>query len=882
MNRLTTAGLALVATLATFAAPVLAQSRTGTLHVVVQDQSGAVVPGAVVQVRGAERANAAVVRNDLVSDGRGVAVASDLTPGKYAVEVAFPGFETRVLPEVRVRAGENRQVAMLAIQKLDESMTVGRDPATSASDPKNDRFGTTLSKDQIEALPDDPDEMEKVLKEMAGPGASIRVDGFTGGKLPPKSQIRSIRMAQSMFAAENHSGGMSFVDITTQPGMGPVRGSLDFMFRDDSLNARNAFVDQKGPEQTQQYTLNMSGTLLKERTSFSFSAGGASLYDSANIYVGTPGGPATGAVRRPSDRVNFNGRIDHALTRSHTLRGNYQQNASEQSNLGVGSFDVATRAYSQRSDDRLFRLSENGPWSKALFGETRLQVHWTTTEASSAEELPTVRVLDSFTTGGAQQAGGREATEIEYATNVDWARGKHAVRFGTLVEGGWYRSDTRTNYLGTYTFNSLAAFEAGLPSNYTRRVGDPLVTYSQWQAGFYVQDDWRARKNLTVSAGVRQELQTNLDDKWNLSPRAGLTWSPFRNGKTTVRVGAGLFHDWLDATTFEQTLRVDGARQQDQVIRFPGYPDPFAGGAFTEVLPTSKYMLSSGLVMPTRAMLNVGINQQLTPMMGLNLSYTRTNGYDRFRGRNVNAPLGDGSRPDPSLGNVTQVESTARMTGDQLNVGFNMNIPARRTFLFANYSWINQRNDADGPFSLPADNYSLAGEWGPAAGVPHYFFSTMLNTSLPKNVRLGLSGTARGGTPYNITTGLDTNRDTVFNDRPAGVSRNSATGKGMWDVAARVSYAFGFGERQAASGMPGGPIMIVQRVGGGAGDMLGALGGGGAENKRIRFEVYASVSNVFNHVNPVGYSGVMTSQFFGEPTASLPARKIDLGVRIGF
>ena len=58
----------------------------------------------------------------------------------------------------------------LAIQKLDEIVSVGRDPATSASDPSNDRFGTTLSKDQIEALPDDPDEMEKVLKEMAGPG----------------------------------------------------------------------------------------------------------------------------------------------------------------------------------------------------------------------------------------------------------------------------------------------------------------------------------------------------------------------------------------------------------------------------------------------------------------------------------------------------------------------------------------------------------------------------------------------------------------------------------------------------------------------------------------------------------------------------------------
>ena len=76
-------------------------------------------------------------------------------------------------------------------------------------DPRGSAFSTVLTREQIEALPDDPDEMERVLKAMAPPGATIRVDGFTGGKLPPKSQIRSIRLPRmDMFAAQNH-GGMS-------------------------------------------------------------------------------------------------------------------------------------------------------------------------------------------------------------------------------------------------------------------------------------------------------------------------------------------------------------------------------------------------------------------------------------------------------------------------------------------------------------------------------------------------------------------------------------------------------------------------------------------------------------------------------------------------
>ena len=301
-----------------------------SLRIIVKDPSGAVVPGALVQVNGTEERTASISRMDLPSDGQGVATATGLTPGRYAVEVSFPGFETLSIADVRVRPGDNRRDAVLKIKKLDETVSVGRDKATVASDPTNDRFNTVLSKEQINALPDDPDEMERVLKEMAGPGATIRVDGFRGGKLPPKSQIRSIRFSRDVYAAENHMAGMVFVDIVTQPGMGPLRGSMDFLFRDDSLNARNAFQSQKGPEQTQQYTLNLSGTLRKERTSFSLSAAGASLYDSANVFADTVTGLRTNSVRRPSDRINFNGRLDHALNTSHTLRANLQQNSNQQ------------------------------------------------------------------------------------------------------------------------------------------------------------------------------------------------------------------------------------------------------------------------------------------------------------------------------------------------------------------------------------------------------------------------------------------------------------------------------------------------------------------------------------------------------------------------
>ena len=878
------ASMAIACLLATTVPSAAGQrAETGTLRVVVKDPSGAVIPGALVQVKGAEDRTAAVTRNDVLSDGQGVAVADALPPGRYAVVVTFNGFETLTIPDVRVRGGDNKRDAVLKIQKMEDSVSVGRDKATVASDPNNDRFNTVLSREQINALPDDPDEMERVLKEMAGPGATIRVDGFRGGKLPPKSQIRSIRFQRDAYAAENHMAGMVFVDIVTQPGLGPLRGSMDFLFRDESLNARNAFQPEKAPEQTQQYTMNLSGTLRKERTSFSLSATGAALYESANIYADTATGLQNQSVRRPSDRMNFNGRLDHAVNTSHTLRTNLQTTNNETDNLGVGGFDLEERAYSRTNEEALLRISESGPWSRTLFGESRLQVRRQLSSSRSDLERRTTRVLDTFTSGGAQQAGGRQATDIEWATNMDWARGKHAVRFGTLIEGGWYTSDNRTNYLGTFVFPSSADFDAGRPASFTQRIGDPRVEYSQWQAGFFVQDDWRARSNLTVSAGLRQEFQTHLDDGVNLAPRVGVTWSPFKNGKTTVRGGGGIFYDWLESEIYEQVLRVDGERQRDLVVTNPGYPDAFLG-ATGEILPASKYMLADNLVMPKRVMANVGISHQFTPTFSSNISYSRSRGYDRFRGRNVNAPL-DGVRPDPTVGNITQVESTASMRGQTLSGGVNFNIPARRLFLFANYAWIKQESDADGAFGLPANNYDPAAEWGPVAGLPRHNVSAMFTSALTKTVRLSLGGSWRSGTPYNITTGHDDNGDTVFNDRPTGVGRNSARTEMMWDVNGRLSYAFGFGKKPASDGGAGtGTVIVTHRVnvgGAGGGDIAGAFGGG-AEDKRIRFELFASASNLFNAVNRIGYSGVMTSPFFGEATAAMPGRRIDLGVRVGF
>ncbi|MGH9311604.1 MAG: carboxypeptidase regulatory-like domain-containing protein [Vicinamibacterales bacterium] len=853
----------------TLAAPGLAQApASSTLRVTVFDPSRAVIVGAQVRV-----VDAAGAVRTLQTGDRGEAIFEGLAPGRYTVRAESPGFEPGELTDVRVRGRNTRREMQLAIQRVAEDLVVGRDPREARTDPRGDSFATVLTPEQIAALPDDPDELEEALREIGGPGAVMRVNGFRGGRLPPKSQIQSIRFRRNIYAADTHEAGFIMVDISTKPGATSWRSSMDVGIRDDSLNARNAMAPRKGEEAQQRLGISLDGPLRKDRTSIAFNTDGITSYDSATIVAATPDGTISDVFRRPMDRVNFGARLEHTLTPSHTLRAEFQRGTTDQDNLGVGNYDLQSRGYSTTQWNQVFRLAESGSVGKRGFNELRFQALARSINATPFTTVPTVQVLNAFTDGSAQIAGGRKTTAFELADNFDYSSGRHAVRAGFLLEAARYRSDEVRNPWGTFMFSSLHTYEAGRPATFSQRVGDPLVEYSQVQFGWYVQDDIRARKDLTVSVGLRHEVQSHLDDWRNFAPRGGVLWSPFRDGRTTFRAGGGLFHEWYEAAIYEQTLRVDGVRQQDLVVSDPGYPDPFAGGGPASI-PPGRIQSAPDLEMPTILQTSVGVERRVGTGGQLNVSYLNVRGWDILRGINVNAPV-DGVRPDPTLGNITQIESNARSRTDMLSVNFNYNRMPSRMFVALNYTLARLRNESDGALSLPMDNGNPHGDWGPAPNDIHHRLTGLFNVPIWKRLRLGSTFRVASAPPYNITTGFDDNGDTVLNDRPAGVGRNSARGNTQVDVTARLSWTFGFGQRTQTEG---GPQVQIVRAGADlpAGGPLMGVGG----NERVRFELFAAFQNFLNRTNLVGFSGVMTSPFFGEATSALPGRRIELGVRI--
>ena len=277
--------------------------NAATLRVTVVDPSGAVIVGARVHVADASADTGA----------RGDAVFAAIEPGRYTIQVEAAGFEPATIRDVRVRSGENRRDVKLAIARLAETVQVGRDPRERASDPRSDAFATILSQQQIDELPDDPDEMEQALREMAGPGAVLRVNGFRGGRLPPKSQIQQIRFRRNMFAADAHEPGLIAVDIVTKPGMDSWRGSTSLGFRDAALNARNAFAPTKGDEQHERYGFALNGPLWKQHTSLSLSADGTDAFDTRTIVAALPSGYFADSIRKPNAALNVTARLEHAL-----------------------------------------------------------------------------------------------------------------------------------------------------------------------------------------------------------------------------------------------------------------------------------------------------------------------------------------------------------------------------------------------------------------------------------------------------------------------------------------------------------------------------------------------------------------------------------------
>ena len=838
-------------------------TREGRVQVTVVDPSNAVVPGATVTLQPIESPGQPSTM-PVTADDKGIAVIDHVAPGRYSVHAEFPGFDPGLLPDVRIRAGDNKQVVILPLAKLEQTVTVGRDSQEAAADRHGSEFGTELAPEQVDALSDDPTELAQQLADLGGPDAVIRVDSFEGQQLPPKAQIKSVHVVRDQFAAEAAQPGTTFIDVVTQPGVGPIRGLMNVSFRNTGMTAKSPFVSTRGPEQAENYNGNLGGSLLKGKTSFSASIRGQTQYTTPLINVALPTGGFLSQVsnlRTQNDQMNASVVVDQALTRDQTLRVSYNADRIRISNLGVGSFNLADRAYTGHQYVHTVRVQEAGPLGRRAFLNTRLAVGRYELQFDSATQAPAIVVQDAFISGGAQQTGGPIGIQTTLISDLDYVRGINSWRAGVQIDVYRMHSDLNNNYLGTYTFSSLDAYNAGQPLLYTRTIGNPHIHYGTFQLGSYVQDDVRLRKGLTLSPGVRYSLEPAVSDRLAFEPRFGITWAPWADGKTTFRASAGIFHGFRQRYIIEQSTHFDGAHQQEILVLNPSYPDPGSAGL---VAPSDRYLVGDNFHLQQNLRYSAGVDRVISPRVKVNVLYNYIHLQQQARGENLNAPL-DGVRPDPLFANVIAAVTDAEIRRHEIYVNSTISLAApsptlnrdrfnwRRIQATAGYTMIHARNNSDGPFSPPPSG-TPATEWGPGGQDAPYRFNVILTATQFRNFTQAITWIANSGYPYTLTTGFDDNHDGIVNDRPPGVGLHSLRTPGQSTINARFTYAW------ILRDTPNVPNA----------------------QPRYRINLFASVNNLTNHANPIGFSGVLTSPFFEQATAVMNPRKVDVGMNVSF
>lgn len=841
--------------------------QTNSLYIIITDQNSAFVPSVVVRLKDEKE----LIKELKKSESESV-FFSKLLPGKYVLEVEAKGFKP-ISREIEIKVGRNDITVKLEIVEIVENVEVDRDLQEKALDPREGVFSNFLTKDQLDALPEDPEELEKELKNQFGQDAVFQVDGFTGGKLPPKSQIASIRITRSSFDAEYHQLGATFIDIITKAGGSKWNGSVSFNFNDESFNARNPFAIARFPVQQRNFSAFFSGPIIKGKTSLFVSAFGNNSYRQENIIAALPSGNINDSVRSTTNFLYPSIKLSHNLSKTKTLNISYNGRISDSENLGVGEFNLPDRAFDSKILNHQFRASQSGYIGKRFLNEFRFQFTDETAKTTPTSDETAIIVLDAFNTGGAGNQSESRKQNLWFANNLLFGLGKiHAMKIGGLVEFERQSSESATNQNGTFTFSSLENFTLNRPSTFTQRLGLRKVNLSQTQIGAFVQDDIRLHKSFMLSVGLRYEWQNNFRDFNNFSPRVGFTWSPYRTGKTTFRGGAGIYYNWFETNSLAAILSQGITQPTETVIINPGFPNPFESGT-SRILPQSYWQKADDLKNPYIFLASIGVQQQLNTRTSFSLLYKYQKGVHQLRSRDINAPF-NFIRPNSEFGRVVQIESSGFFIQNSLNANFRGNLSKTINYSI-DYTLSKNVNDNNGIFSLPSDNYNLRLDRAVSNLDQRHRLYASVFWRIRKNLNLSTSFIANSPLPYTITTGFDANGDTIFNDRPFNLERNSERGAWRKQIDTSLSWTIGLVKRK--DGQTGAPGMIV------ISSAEAASGDIGIDTRyKYSLKLYSTAYNVFNFTNFTNFVGVQTSPFFRQPIAADSPRRIEFGLRLTF
>ena len=807
-----------------------AQTGTGTLRGTLVDPSRGAVVNTPVQVTTPGGQTLTTTTNDV-----GVYELRDLAPGAYTVEVTAKGFAPYKKEGVQIAAGQTQQLNItLALQSEQEQVTVSGEALSLDTTASANASAVVLTEKELEALPDDPDELQQDLEALAGPsagpnGGQMYIDGFTAGQLPPKSSIREIRINQNPFAAEYDKVGYGRIEILTKPGTNQWHGQISVNKNDAAFNAQNPFATTNAGYESTQIEGNIGGPLSK-KASFFFNTDDRDIHDQSLVSaftlpfnctsqgLGFAESLCSQSLSSPRTRFNGGPRVDYQLTKNNTLSARFQFFRNNATDSGVGGLTLPTSAYDVLTTEQTLQLTDTQVIGSRTINETHFQYRRESGTENPYSTLPELDVLGAFT-GGGNSLGTTDDHEnlYELQNYTSIAFGKHFVKFGARVRA-MHDANTATGsqsagFNGVFTFSSLSNYATteqdlanGLslaairalgfgPTQFSLITGNPYASVSMVDASPYVQDDWRMRPNITVSYGLRLETQDHISDHADLAPRLGVAWGLGGTKavpKIVLRAGWGIFYDRFPPNLVLEAGRQNGVNEQELIISNPNFFCPNSLAACPAIntlqgtsVPTI-YQIAPNLHAPMLMQTAVSVERQLSKAANVSISYLNSRGWRQLVTNNVNSPVLPGTEiatpacVPPAAGNCgvypngigeNIYQYESAGIFRQNQLVLNTTIRAgAKLSLNAYYSLNYADSDTAGANSFASNPYNLMADYGRAAFDIRSRFFVGGTITVPFGMRLSPFLVASSGSPYNITLGQDLIGSSLLNQRPTFAS----------------------------------------------------------------------------------------------------------------
>lgn len=813
------------------AAPAAPAQTTGGLRGQVADPSGAVIPGATIVAL----TTAGKTAGRATSDNGGVYTIHGLAPGTYSVMVVAPGFAAYSVPGIAIAAGQMKnlnpslqiQVEQQEVQVQAENTTIGTAADANAS-------AVVIKGADLDALSDDPDELQNELQALAGPsagpnGGEIYIDGFTGGQLPPKSSIREIRVNQNPFSAEYDRLGYGRIEIFTKPGTDKMHGQAQIAGNDSSFNSQNPIL--QGVTEPSYSSWNLHGSVggpITKSSSYFVSVFSRSqqnesileaidpttvqLVTNADGSTTATGTQVNEAIGNPTSRLDLSPRLDLQLGQANTLTVRWEYNRSVSTDGGLNPLSLPEQAINVNNQDNTLQLSDSLVLSKNLVDDIRFQYRRIRDNQSATSSLPSYGVQGSFSNGGSSsQTVVDHENDYELQNYFSGAKGPHSLNFGARLRAYDDVNSTTSGSNGSYIFSGLSSFIGCLQTptpaatckpqqyNYTE-INNPVASAILFDAALFYQDDWKINQRLTFSYGARWETQNWIHDKDDWAPRVTIAYALGKSGgkqqpKTVVRTGYGWFYQRFNVANgfganvpyVIQTIHLsaDKTHENALVVTNPTtfsptttyVPPPNSVG--TGLSAPSYYSIAPNMRAANDMEGALGVDRQLTKTMTGNVTYVFSQGVHQYFTDNLSAaaqfPASDAANNTyPSTVVAPPSTNDLQYQSGGFYREHQIMATVRATYrhfsFFTNYAYSNAQGDASGVGSVPSISSHPGLDYGRTTFDVKNRFMLFGNFMLPWQISASPMVVANSGTPFNVTTGADLTGNNQFNARPTYAS----------------------------------------------------------------------------------------------------------------